>query len=1025
MNRPLPRRGVKTERDATRLNAVPSKNETCDDSQRLDAARFFATLIFFLIPTTLFIGVFWRSFDGDARFSYRDVAYFYYPLFEQIQNEWSSGRLPLWDPFENLGQPLAGNPAASVFYPGKAIFFLSSVGLASFANCFKIYIYAHIFLAFFGVYFLSRRLKISPAGATFAGISFAFSGQILFQYSNVIFLVGAAWLPFAFLFAFDFFDAASLKRKLLSALKLSVVESFALLGGEPQIVYLSLVAFGFLALSTPLNALPLKTLETSSTAKKAPRFRSFFHKFNDKLRNRVVVAVLFLSAVGGATFLLSAIQVLPSLETIRRSERSVRDVPRSIWEIPSALSVRREHEKARNAPKPSIASDASPPSDFYAAFRCADVENRGQSRSTYRFSVGPWRWLEFVFPNVGGRQFPQSSRWFAAFPEEIAVWTPTLYFGVLPFLLAICAARFRQPRRRDGENAKNAPLPDSPLTSTTQAFRIWLSRLTVAATIAGLGGFGVVWAFRFLRAAFGDGDVSPHFQNGDPVGGVYWFCNLFLPKFAEFRYPAKLLTLSAASLSVLAGFGWDEEKFSRRFRVAALVVFAVAVAGALFVSIRGPELFASVQTVDPLFGPFQPELAFSTVRAAFAQTAGVLATSATLLFIWRRCRPSLNVNDDKRLRGAPVAFFCSFGLLATTALDVGFANGWTITTAPTRFFERRGPILQTVENERLAQITVTTKNAAPTPADAPPTRVYRFPVWFPTSFQQKSSPDRTEERVLWDVLTLFPKYPFRNDLASIDARGTASDAEYAAFVDALATRADSGVASDLEFLDVSYHVAPQALATRFHFDETSVPNGSKKISNSKTEAKSSGVPNGGSDPLGVAVERIAATPRRVRIFRDVRPDERSDERAEVVSFQPNRIVYFVKTNAPADVVFSEQFWPDWFATEIPLSTQEDENELLAARFDGDATRRFCQKRADFERDVPVEKEFRFLRKISVDAGSRCVVFVYKPRRVYWGTAISAAAWSGTLAFAGALFLRRLPKRRKNFKGDKESAPLNR
>lgn len=959
-----------------------------------DAPHIFKTLIFFLIPASLFVGVFWRSFDGDARFSYRDVAYFYYPLFEQIQNEWSSGRLPLWDPFENLGQPLAGNPAASVFYPGKAIFFLPNFGIASFATCFKIYVYAHIILAFFGVYFLSRRLKISPAGSTFAGTSFAFSGQILFQYSNVIFLVGAAWLPFSFLFAFEFFDATSLKRKLLLALKLSVVESLALLGGEPQIVYLSLIAFGFLALSTPFNVLPSKTLENSSTIKNARRFRSFFRNIPDNRRNRAVVAVFFLGAVGGATFLLSAIQVLPSLETIKRSERSVRDVPRSIWEIPSALSVRRELEKARKNAENSTAPvpPSPPPSDFCAAFRCADVENLGQSCSTYRFSVGPWRWLEFVFPNVGGRQFPQSSRWFAAFPEEVAVWTPTLYFGVVPFLLAVCAARFRKPRRRDVENAKNAPLPDSPQTSTAQAFRIWLSRLAVVATLAGLGGFGVVWAFRFLRATFGDGDVSPTFQNGDPVGGVYWLCNIFLPKFAEFRYPAKLLTLSAASLSVLAGFGWDDEKFSRRFRVATLVVFALAVAGTLAVSLRGPELFSSIRTVDPLFGPFQPEAAFSTVRAAFAQAAVVLATSAALLFIWRRFR-SLNINDGKRLRGALVAFFCSFGLLATTALDVGFANGWTITTAPTRFFERRGPILQTVENERLAAIAATTKNVEPSTADAPPTRVYRFPVWFPASFQQKSSPNRTEERVLWDVLTLFPKYSFRNGLASIDARGTASDAEYAAFVDALATRSDSGAASDLEFLGVSYLVGPQAFAARV------LPG--RKIAPDELD-----------ETLGVAVERIAKTPRRVRIFRDGRPDERPGERAEVVSFQPNRIVYIVETNAPADLVFAEQFWPDWFATEIPLQTQEDENELLAARFDADATRRFGEKRADFERDVPVENAFRFLRKISVDAGSCCVVFVYKPRRVYRGAAISAAAWSVALAVGGAIFFRRLRNRRK-------------
>ncbi len=44
---------------------------------------------------------------------------------------------------------------------------------------------------------LARYGGASVLAAGQAGLAYAFSGSVLFQYCNVIFLVGAAWLPFA------------------------------------------------------------------------------------------------------------------------------------------------------------------------------------------------------------------------------------------------------------------------------------------------------------------------------------------------------------------------------------------------------------------------------------------------------------------------------------------------------------------------------------------------------------------------------------------------------------------------------------------------------------------------------------------------------------------------------------------------------------------------------------------------------------------------------------------------------------
>ncbi|MBR4832808.1 MAG: hypothetical protein IKU86_00540, partial [Thermoguttaceae bacterium] len=885
------------------------------------------TFLLFVVPAALLSAFFLRPLIENERFSYRDVGYFYYPLFEQIQREWERGRLPLWDPFENLGQPLAGNPTSSVFYPGKAIFFLSSAGCVDFNVCFSFYIIGHVALSFFGVYFLTRRLRISRLGAVLAGTSYSFSGPILFQYSNVVFLVGAAWLPFLALFSFDFFASATIDGKLKSTAKLSVAQALAILGGEPQIVYLSTIVFFLFAFLAPVRLAAI------------PRSNPSVRSVRDRFRTRLALGLFLVVAASTATFFLAAPQILPSAELIARSGRAASGPPRSLWEIPSALwkksaqnnadptapttrnkqnkEAAQDQETARNNPNKQKSETA-----FSSALLGGEIENNGRNRATYRFSVGPWRWAERLFPNVGGRQFPRSSRWFAIFPEEIAVWTPTLYCGVVPYLLALSAARFRLARRSPKRWKRRvrlpSPFPDFarlahfaqpphsavsnaterlPISrrerSTTAAFRVWATWLVVVSTTAALGGFGIVWAARFGGALLSGAEPARTFVDGDPFGGVYWLLNVALPKFVEFRYPAKLLTLSALGLAVLTGFGWDERRFSRRFFALSVAILALALAGFAVVSTLGAGLFASIRTVDPLYGPFQPRLAFESVRGAFAQTAVVLAATLVLLAVEKRFYQTRNkvadnnsnkaskfntlrrvltppstlnqANGEKtttaqnaqtRRNGQKTATLTAssvvaLAVLTISAADLYVANAWTIATASPDVFERRSPISQIVEAEaaRRAESSAFFSETSPfnakldakrasqaqtdappssysprtpqtaarsarslTALDAPPLRIYRFPVWYPLAFPTRSSSARATERVVWDAATLFPKLPFSRGIATIDARGTAMEAEYAAFIDAFPLGRDRDV--DAAFLDVAFFLGPPETTAR-------------------------------------------------------------------------------------------------------------------------------------------------------------------------------------------------------------------
>ena len=109
----------------------------------------------FLLVTTCFILLFLACYGvalfGGGQFCYRDAGHYYYPLHQRVQAEWNAGRWPLWEPEENAGMPLLGNPTAAVLYPGKLIFAILPYAWAA-----RIYVVAHTALAFLAMLILLR-----------------------------------------------------------------------------------------------------------------------------------------------------------------------------------------------------------------------------------------------------------------------------------------------------------------------------------------------------------------------------------------------------------------------------------------------------------------------------------------------------------------------------------------------------------------------------------------------------------------------------------------------------------------------------------------------------------------------------------------------------------------------------------------------------------------------------------------------------------------------------------------------------
>src|SRR4051812_12634728 len=159
------------------------------------------------------------------QFAYRDAAHYYYPLYQRVEAEWAAGRWPLWEPGENGGMPLLGNPTAAVLYPGKLIYTALPYPWGA-----RLYVVAPTLLAYVAMFALMRSWGTSAAGAAIAALGYAFGMPVLFQYSNVIFLVGAAWLPLGLRAA----DRWLRRGRRLALLELAGVLAMQVLGGDPE-----------------------------------------------------------------------------------------------------------------------------------------------------------------------------------------------------------------------------------------------------------------------------------------------------------------------------------------------------------------------------------------------------------------------------------------------------------------------------------------------------------------------------------------------------------------------------------------------------------------------------------------------------------------------------------------------------------------------------------------------------------------------------------------------------------------------
>ncbi len=907
----------------------------------------------------LFVWLFANALFHGGVFVFRDAGHYYYPLFQFVAGEWKAGRVPLWNPYENLGVPLAGNATSSVFYPCTLIFLLP----LDYAWTYKLYVMGHVLLAAGAAYRLGRHWGGSVEAAGVGAMSYAFCGNVLFQYCNAVFLVGAAWLPLAVLAADRMLSEGRGTRgegRVRWAVAFGVVLALVTLGGNAELAYHA-------ALIATMYALWLWWHERRAKAE-------FTCPAPGLARSRPALLAL----AGGVGLTLSAIQVLPSVEFSRLSARATSPIARSVYEVPGHALCG----------EPAFSKHGTGWAD---GLLCRRLEPGTHHEHIYHFSVGPWRLAEYVWPNVGGRQFAVHRRWLEVIPAEGRIWVPSFYMGLVPLVLALGAMRLRRGSPRES----------------------WLSWLVLVSVIASFGWYGLGWLIQEIRLGAG-AEPRGAWVVGAPFGGLYWLMTVLLPGYVYFRYPAKLLVIAALGLSMLAARGWDRAFDQPTARLPRCLLWLggaslLGAAGVLAVFPLWDDWLADVPP-DILFGPLDTTGAAKDLLSALLQTAVVCGAAWWVL---RRA--------DRGARWPASA------ALVLVAVDLAVANGWMVVCAPAGEWQKE---------LRLAAV-LQTKEARS--AEDRPWRVFRRPIWMPRSWRASSSPTRLVEAMQWDRDTLWPKYNLPAEIPLAEVEGTMKPYDYQVFLWVLkrsSTEAGQGglpTRSGLDAVNAKYVIGG---------GEDRMP-GLEPVDLDRTESKAmedvSLWHNPHHLPRAWIVHQLDVLPPAAssdfselwRRTRDVffpegyRRHLRHFAVVETDSDPPGEWSPFAVMNAPGGA--GGQAGPGARSVLSPQSATEGEicrvarHDPLCVQIEAELSRPGLVVLSDQfypgwrlkvetagkgKRDVPILRTNRVMRGAWLPAGRHRLTYRYRPASFLWGAAISGAGWLGLGGMAVGMARRR-------------------
>ncbi|MGB0758808.1 MAG: hypothetical protein ACPGPS_04715, partial [Rubripirellula sp.] len=120
----------------------------------------------FLAPV-LILAFFAPSLVGVDSLAFRDVAFFYTPLYDYVAERCSEWWLPLWNPLDQTGIPLVGETTTAVLYPLRYLIFSLPVSPES---AMAWYVALHLIIASMAARLLARWTSCRPLGVAIASL---------------------------------------------------------------------------------------------------------------------------------------------------------------------------------------------------------------------------------------------------------------------------------------------------------------------------------------------------------------------------------------------------------------------------------------------------------------------------------------------------------------------------------------------------------------------------------------------------------------------------------------------------------------------------------------------------------------------------------------------------------------------------------------------------------------------------------------------------------------------------------------
>jgi len=183
-----------------------------------------------------------------------DLASFLFPMYRFLAAALGDGQIPLWNPHQYAGAPVAGDNQSGLLYPPN--FFLFAAWPRFPYSALEAMVAVHVWWAGAGVYALVRGWRrdrpIGRPAAVLAGIAWMLSDGFVTHVGNYNYVAAAAWLPWGMLSFRRSSDATTTAAEARWAIATGLAVGIGILAGHAQVSFFTLLAIGAFALWSSL-----------------------------------------------------------------------------------------------------------------------------------------------------------------------------------------------------------------------------------------------------------------------------------------------------------------------------------------------------------------------------------------------------------------------------------------------------------------------------------------------------------------------------------------------------------------------------------------------------------------------------------------------------------------------------------------------------------------------------------------------------------------------------------------------------